>query len=31
LRTEDFSLTVGIGYDPFLMVYIVHDYVHEGK
>ena len=31
LRTEVFSLTAGIGYDPFLMAHIVHDYVHEGK
>jgi hypothetical protein len=31
LRTDNFSLVAGIGYYPFLMVYIVHDYVHESK
>ena len=31
LRTDNFSLTAGIGYYPFLMAYIVHDYVHESK
>ena len=31
LRTEFLSLTAGIGYNPFLMAHIVHDYVHKGN